>query len=95
VLVTYSASDPYVAYSRDGSVHFIGLTRSRGKGVQRIIEMAREQVGDMPIYVMVMHTAALADAEKLKARVEGEFNCRDILVSEFSLIMGYATGPGV
>jgi len=49
----------------------------------------------MPIYVMVMHTAALADAEKLKARVEGEFNCRDILVSEFSLIMGYATGPGV
>jgi DegV family protein with EDD domain len=85
---------PLCRVCRDGKVHFIGLTRSRGKGIKQIIETAREQVGDMPIYVMVMHTAALAEAEKLKARVEGEFNCRDVLVSEFSPVMGYATGPG-
>ena len=86
---------PLCRIYRDGRVHFIGLTRSRGKGVQRIIEIARERVGDMPVYVMVMHTAALADAEKLKAQVEREFNCRDVLVTEFSPVMGYATGPGV
>jgi DegV family protein with EDD domain len=78
----------------DGRVHFIGLARSRQKGLQRIIEMARERVGDMPIYVMVVHADALADAEKLKARVEVEFNCCDTFISEFSPIMGYATGPG-
>jgi len=56
--------------------------------------MARERVGDKPIYVMVVHADALADAEKLKARVEVEFNCCDTFISEFSPIMGYATGPG-
>lgn len=80
---------------RDGRVHFIGLARSREKGVQRIVEMARERVGDMPSYAVVVHTAALADAEKLKARVERGFNCREVFVSEFSPVMGYATGPGV
>ena len=78
----------------DGRVHFIGLARSRQKGLQRIIEMARERVGDKPIYVMVVHADALADAEKLKDRVEVEFNCCDTFISEFSPIMGYATGPG-
>ena len=86
---------PLCRIGRDGKVHFIGLARSRAKGVQRMFEIARERVGDMPIYVMVMHTAALADAERLKARVETEFNCREVFVSEFSPVMGYATGPGV
>lgn len=42
-----------------------------------------------------MHTAALTDAEKLCERVQREFNCRDIFISEFSPVMGYGTGPGV
>lgn len=85
---------PLCRIKQDGKVHFVGLARSRGKGVQRIMDIARERVGDMPISVMVMHTAALADAEKLKAQVEKELNCRDIFVSEFSPVMGYGVGPG-
>lgn len=86
---------PLCRIHQDGRVHFIGLARSRWKGIQRIIEIARERVGDMPINVMVMHTAAQEDAEKLKAQVEREFNCRDVFLSEFSPVMGYGTGPGV
>lgn len=79
---------------KDGKVHPIGLARSRRKGVERIIEMARERAGDMPVYAMVMHTAALAEAEKLKVRVQEGLNCRDVIVSEFSPVMGYSVGPG-
>jgi DegV family protein with EDD domain len=86
---------PLCRIGQDGKVHFIGLARSREKGVQRMIEMTRERVGDMPIHAMVVHTAASADADKLKARVKAEFNCREVFVSEFSPVMGYATGPGV
>lgn len=86
---------PLCRIYRDGEVHYIGVTRSRRKGMQRIIEMARERVGDTPIYAMVMHTAALADAEKLQAWVRSEFNCCEVTISEFSAAMGYATGPGV
>ena len=86
---------PLCRIYRDGRVRSVGLARSRGKGIQRAIEMARERVGDTPVHAMVVHTAAFAGAEKLKVRVEGEFNCRDVLVSEFSPVMGYGTGPGV
>ncbi|MFH1087444.1 MAG: DegV family protein [Chloroflexota bacterium] len=57
--------------------------------------MIRTRVGDRPVNVIVTHAEALVDAEKLRARVEAEFNCRDIFISEFSPVMGYATGPGV
>ena len=86
---------PICRIYQDGKVHFTGLARSRNKGVQRVLEMARERVGDTPIQVIVMHTAAPDDAEKLKKRVEAEFHCLDIFVSEFSPVMGYSTGPGI
>lgn len=86
---------PLCRIGRDGTVHLIGLSRSREKGIQRIMEMARERLGDMSINVVIMHTSALVDAERLRAQVEREFNCHDIFISEFSPAMGYATGPGV
>ena len=86
---------PLCRIGRDGRVHFIGLSRSRKKGTQRMIKIAQECVGDMSIHAMIMHTAALADAEELKARVVRDFNCVDVFISEFSPVMGYSTGPGV
>ena len=86
---------PTCRIGRDGLVHLIGLSRSRDKGVQRIIEMTKHRLGDIPINVIIMHTSALADAERLKDRVKREFNCHDIFISEFSPVMGYACGPGV
>jgi DegV family protein with EDD domain len=86
---------PLCRIGRDGTVRFVGLGRSREKGIQKIMEMTRERLGDTSINVVIMHTSAPADAEGLKARVEREFNCHDIFISEFSPAMGYSTGPGV
>ena len=30
----------------------------------------------------------------MKKRVEKEFSCLEVLLTEFSPVMGYATGPG-
>lgn len=86
---------PMFSINRDGKVHFAGLARSRKKGVKRIIEITREIAGNHPIDVIVEHTSIPEDAEKLKSQVEEEFNCREIFVSEFSPVMGYAIGPGL
>lgn len=86
---------PIARIGQDGKVHFVTLSRSRAKGVEQIMKTLRESDGYKPVDAVVVHTAAAADAEALKARVEGEFECRSIFVSEFSPIMGYATGPGV
>ncbi|GAI04090.1 unnamed protein product, partial [marine sediment metagenome] len=42
----------------------------------------------------VMHAYALDEAERLKERVSSEFNCAELWLTEFSPLMGYATGTG-
>ncbi|MFC1931001.1 DegV family protein [Chloroflexota bacterium] len=77
-----------------GAVHFVGAARSRNHGIERILQMMRNKVGQSPVHVAVMHAYALDEAEKLKERVSAEFNCAELWLSEFSPIMGYACGTG-
>lgn len=86
---------PICRIGRDGKVHFIGVARSRNKGLERMLASAMEVAGERPVNVMVIHSAAVEEAEALKGRVESEFNCVELLVSEFSPVMGYAIGPGL
>jgi DegV family protein with EDD domain len=75
-------------------VHFSGMVRSRKQGIERILHMMRDRVGDRPVHVAVTHAFALDEAEKLKERVSAEFNCIELWLSEFSPVMGYACGTG-
>jgi len=77
-----------------GVVHFIGAVRSRERGIEKMLKIMRDRVGQRPVHVAVMHAYALDDAEKLRERVAAEFNCAELWVTEFSPVMGYATGTG-
>lgn len=77
-----------------GAVHFSGMARSRKQGIERMLKMMRNKVGDHPVHVAVTHAYALDEAEKLMERVGREFNCTEIWLSEFSPVMGYACGTG-
>jgi DegV family protein with EDD domain len=77
-----------------GSVRCRGAVRSREHGVERVLEITRDRVGKAPVHVAVMHAYAPDDAEKLKEQVAAEFNCAELWVTEFSPVMGYATGTG-
>ncbi len=78
----------------DSLVHFAGITRTRQSGVKRIIEIMRQRVGTEPVHVAVMHADTLWEGEKLKELVSSEFNCVELFLTEFSPVMGYATGRG-
>jgi fatty acid-binding protein DegV len=56
--------------------------------------MMHDEVGQNPVRCAVMHAYAQEEADKLKARVASEFNAIELWVSEFSPVMGYATGTG-
>ena len=75
-------------------VNFIGVARNREKGIDMLLRKTREKVGSKPVHVAVLHAYAAEEAEKLKKRVTSEFHCREIWISEFSPIMGYACGTG-
>ncbi len=79
----------------DGLVHFAGITRTKENGVKRIIEIMRQRVGTEPVHVAVMHADTLWEGEKLKELVSSEFNCVELFLTEFSPVMGYATGRGI
>ena len=77
-----------------GVLRFVGVVRSRKSGVERLLKLMRDKVEQNPVHVAVMHAHAPEEAEKLKERVSSEFNCSELWISEFSPLMGYATGTG-
>ncbi len=80
--------------SSSGLVRFKGVARSREKGINRLLETMRGKVGQSPVHVAVMHAYVPDEAEMLKDRISSEFNCAELWVTEFSPVMGYATGTG-
>ena len=77
-----------------GVVNFAGVVRSRERGIEKLLGFMRDRAGQKPLHVAVMHAYALDEAEKLKGRISSEFDCREIWLTEFSPVMGYATGTG-
>jgi DegV family protein with EDD domain len=77
-----------------GVVHFIGAVRSRERGIEKMLNIVRDKVGQNPVHVAVTHAYALDEAQKLRERVSAEFNCVELWISEFSPLLGYATGTG-
>ena len=77
-----------------GLVRFKSVVRKREQGINRILQVMKEKVGQSPVHVAVMHAYAPNEAEKLKEQISSEFNCAELWVTEFSPVMGYATGTG-
>ena len=80
--------------SSSGLIKFKGAVRNREHGINRILKMLRDKVGQSPVHVAVMHAYVPDEAEKLKERISSEFDCAELWLTEFSPIMGYATGTG-
>lgn len=80
--------------SSNGLIRLKGVVRSRERGVNRLLNTVKDDVGEKPVHVGVMHAYAPNEAEKLRERVASEFRCTELWVSEFSPVMGYAVGTG-
>lgn len=75
-------------------VRFIGVARSRERGIERMLKSVRNKVGENPVHVAIMHAYAQDEAERLREKVSAEFNCTELWITEFSPLMGYACGTG-
>jgi len=84
---------PVLAW-RDGAAHLKCMTRSKERAIELLLEEMHKAVGDKPVHVAVHHADALEEGQRLQERVEGEFDCAEIWLTEFSPIMGYSTGRG-
>ena len=85
---------PMLELSR-GEVRNVARPRTTPRATARLLELMRQRVGTGPVHAAVMHADAIEEAERLKQRVEAEFACEELFLSEFSPVMGAHTGPGL
>jgi DegV family protein with EDD domain len=79
---------------RGGLVHFLSVARTREKALRHLLELMEERVGQEPVWAIISHAACPEEAEKFRGMVASRFPRVEAHISEFSPIMGYATGPG-
>jgi DegV family protein with EDD domain len=84
-----------VLYLSEGRVEVFSKPRTKRKAIALILQRMEEQVGDRPIRAAVLHADALREAEELHKSVAQRFNCAELLISEFTPVMGAHTGPGL
>jgi DegV family protein with EDD domain len=80
---------------RLGEARMVGRPRNRAKATAGLLELMRQRVGRKPVAVNVMEAGAPDDAAALARRIETEFGCRELIVSQFTPVMGLHTGPGL
>ena len=84
---------PILANS-SGKIKFVGAVRNQERGIDRILKAVHQAVGQSQPHIAVMHAYAPEEGEKLKERIASEFDCAELWISEFTPVMGYATGTG-
>ncbi len=75
-------------------IKLVSLVRTAKAGIDRILSLMHADVGQKPVHVIIQHANAPQQAENLRQRVKTDFNCTELRVTEFSPIIGFATGPG-
>lgn len=85
---------PVVAYER-GAYRPIAIVRTRRRAMERLFQALQQRAASGSLLVCVHHTNALQDAETLAERVRTTFQPKELLISEFTQVMGVHTGPGL
>ena len=77
-----------------GSVEMMERVRKRHEGYKRIIAMIKNEMDTDSLRFMIMLADSPGWADDFNKKLEQEFNCLETIISEYSPVMGYATGPG-
>lgn len=80
----------------DGLLEARENVRTRGKAIERMIQLMEKAVGRAnPINLAVIHARAAEEAEALLRRARSLFNCRGVLTGDLVCSLAVHGGPGV
>lgn len=83
-----------IAILRDGDLNMAERVRTRKASLERVIEIAKEEFGDKPIYLAVVHARDLKSGQGLLEQAKSQFNYKETLISELSISIAANLGPG-
>jgi len=79
----------------NGNIRITAAARNKQNGINKMLSMMKRDIGDsQPVHVAVMHADALEEAKRLEEKIAADYNCLEIFITDFSPVMGYATGRG-
>lgn len=80
---------------RDGRVEAEDRVRTKGKALERVVQLVREKVaGKSNIRLATLHANAEADARELLDRASRELGATESILSSLSPVVGAHAGPG-
>ncbi|MBE3110076.1 MAG: DegV family protein [Acidobacteria bacterium] len=81
---------------RQQDIHLVTRARTRQRAVEQLIPILEQRgLRGQKLHLCVQHTNALEDAERLAKEAAGRLHPAEVAVSEFTLVMGAHTGPGL
>jgi DegV family protein with EDD domain len=80
----------------DGLLEAFQKVRTRGKAVDRLVELTAQAVGTTePVKLAVIHAEARDEAETLRGRLEEKFACDEMHVADLACSLTVHGGPGI
>jgi DegV family protein with EDD domain len=79
----------------DGVVGEFARTRTKARALRVVLDHMAGEVAGRPLHAAVVHADVPDEAESLRQVVAASFECAELLVSEFTPVMGAHTGPGL
>lgn len=83
-----------IAVLRDGDLNMTEKVRTRKASLDRVIEMAKEEYGNKPVYLAVVHARDPKSGQGLLEQAKRQFNCREVMIGELSISIAANLGPG-
>ena len=78
----------------EGTVEPVDIVRKRTDGYSKLLELIRKEAGTDALHFIVSHANAPEMAERFVTQLRQEFNCLSVIISDYSPVMGYGSGPG-
>jgi DegV family protein with EDD domain len=83
-----------IACLREGVIEVTEKVRTRSASLDRILQMAREQVQTRRVHIAVVHARDPKSGQALLERVREMFNVADLVLTDLSVSVAANLGPG-
>lgn len=78
----------------EGTVEMVDRSRKREDALNRLFELIRKEATSKDLHFMLNHSIDLETAEMFGHQLKQNFNVLSMVISDYSPVMGYSTGPG-
>ncbi len=78
----------------NGEVEPFDKVRNKKKALNKIMDIFKEKIGSHPEGIALMYSGADFQVDEIIETLKEQFNCDDIVVSQFGPVIGVHIGPG-